>query len=314
MFTFLDTLRKPEYTGENRCVPCTITNVAIAGVLTLGVSAVATPLVGAAFLGVSLGAIYLRGYLVPGTPELTKRYFPDWLLALFDKDPRARRPTVPVDADADGLTAETLLLELGVIVEDETGADVVLEPDFAAAWHDRMDAMSDDRTDRDELAALLDVDADSLELTRHGDAVTARMDGVWIGQWESRAAFVADLAADRELTARYDGWTDLGMQFRSEVLGGLRLMLDRCPSCGGAVDLRQDVVESCCRTYDVLAVECLDCGARLLEMDWNPEAFGEADAEATAGDDSTADGDATADVVTVERERSAPAGASDDAR
>jgi hypothetical protein len=313
MFTFLDTLRKPEYTGENRCVPCTVTNVAIAGVLTLGVSAVATPLVGAAVLGVSLGAIYLRGYLVPGTPELTKRYFPDWLLALFDKDPRARRPAVPVDADADGLTAETLLLELGVIVEDETGADVVLEPDFAAAWYDRMDAMSDDRTDRDELAALLDVDADSLELTRHGDAVTARMDGVWIGQWESRAAFVADLAADRELAARYDGWTDLEMRVRSEVLGGLRLLLDDCPTCGGAVDLRQDVVESCCRTYDVLAVECQDCGARLLEMDWDPAAFGDADAATV---DDPADADGTADVVTVERERSAPpgAGAGDDAR
>jgi hypothetical protein len=82
--------RQPEYTGENRCVPCTATNVAIAAVLAIGLAFIlVTPIGVVAFLA-SLVVIYLRGYLVPGTPELTKRYFPPWLLALFGKEPVAR--------------------------------------------------------------------------------------------------------------------------------------------------------------------------------------------------------------------------------
>ena len=74
--------KQPEYTGENRCLPCTVVNTIIALVLSVavvaGVARVANPAAGLAagvvLLGCSLGAIYLRGYLVPGTPELTKQY------------------------------------------------------------------------------------------------------------------------------------------------------------------------------------------------------------------------------------------------
>lgn len=81
-----DQIRQPEYTGENRCIPCTTVNVVIAAVLATGI-AVFNPLLAIAAFVASLAAIYLRGYLVPGTPALTKQYFPDWLLAKFDKGP-----------------------------------------------------------------------------------------------------------------------------------------------------------------------------------------------------------------------------------
>jgi hypothetical protein len=271
MFTFLDSIRQPEYTGANRCWPCTITNVGIAGVLAAGASVVGTPVLGAFAFGLSLGAIWLRGYLVPGTPEITRRYFPDWLLALFDKDPRrAGGPEI----DPEGSTAETVLREAGVVVDDHTVDDVVLAPDFERAWYERMAEIGSGRTDREALAELVDVDPETLEVHRHNDAFTAKMDGIWIGQWESRAAFVADVAAGRELDARYPAWRDLPMVFRSEVLGGLRVMLDRCPDCSGPVTLGQDVVTSCCRTYDVLAGRCRDCGVRLFEIDWDEALFG----------------------------------------
>lgn len=291
MVTFLDSIRQPEYTGANRCWPCTITNVGIAGVLTVGASVVGTPILGAAVFGVSLAAIWLRGYLIPGTPELTQRYFPDWLLALFDKDPRRSGAQ---EIDLEGLTAETVLREAGVVVDDPAVGDVVLTPDFEQAWYGRMADIGSGRTDREELAALVDVDPETLEVNWHNNAFTAKMDGVWIGQWESRAAFVADVAAGRELAARYPAWDDLPMLFRSEVLGGLRVMLDRCPDCDGPVTLGQDVVKSCCRTYDVLAGKCESCGARLFEIDWDEELFGSPDGETEASHD------AHDSVVTVE--------------
>jgi len=82
-------LRNPEYTGENRCIPCTAVNVAIAAVAAVAVAVALTTPVGLAVLVVSLAAVYLRGYLVPGTPTLTGRYLPDSVLARFDKGPRA---------------------------------------------------------------------------------------------------------------------------------------------------------------------------------------------------------------------------------
>jgi hypothetical protein len=64
--SFVDRLRQPAYTGENRCIPCTITNVTIAGIGSTVIATKSRKLGGAAFAA-SLGTIHLRGYLVPGT-------------------------------------------------------------------------------------------------------------------------------------------------------------------------------------------------------------------------------------------------------
>jgi hypothetical protein len=258
--------QNPEYTGANRCLPCTITNVAIAaaGALTLGL--VAPPLGALAFLGALL-TIYLRGYLVPGTPTFTRRYFPDWLLAVFDK----------VDTAATDVDVEETLVAAGVLEDGDD--DLVLAPAFAAAWTERM-AGSDaervglseaesERLDAVELGALTDLDADSLDIQRYGDAVVATLDGERIGRWESRAAFVADVAAARELDDWVPRWRAIPLAARSELLGALRLFLERCPACDAPVELGQEVVRSCCRNYDVIAVSCSDCGARLLEADFD---------------------------------------------
>ncbi|TKX73588.1 hypothetical protein EXE46_13545 [Halorubrum sp. GN11_10-6_MGM] len=85
-----DRIREPEYTGENRCVPCTVLNGVLAVALTAA-AAVFGPVAAAVVLTASLGSIYYRGYLVPGTPELTKRYLPDRVLRVFGKAPEGPR-------------------------------------------------------------------------------------------------------------------------------------------------------------------------------------------------------------------------------
>lgn len=106
--SLLERLKRPEYTGENRCMPCTVLNVAIAGVLTL-VAAVLGPISALAVFGASMVSIYYRGYLIPGTPELTQRYLPDPVLAAFGKTPDGPRdgweggePTVVTEESATG--------------------------------------------------------------------------------------------------------------------------------------------------------------------------------------------------------------------
>jgi len=261
----LDRVRRPEYTGENRCVPCTATNVVIAAVAAavvwVSVPGTLGPALGGALLVGSLGAIYLRGYLVPGTPWFTRTYFPDWLLAAFDK-----HPAPPTTADGD-LDVEATLVAAGALEECEDVEDLCLTDDFQAAWRERVEALRREDTSRADLAAILDVDPDALSFAEHGDAFSAHNDGVQVGQWESKAAFLADLAAASVLGSRAGAWGGLDARERGGLMSGLRLFIERCPDCDGPVAVEEEVKRSCCRSFDVVAASCSACGARLFEAE-----------------------------------------------
>jgi hypothetical protein len=255
----LSRVRQPEYTGENRCIPCTITNAVIAAVL-VGALALVSPPVALGFGVIAAGSIWLRGYLVPKTPELTKRYFPEWLLAKFDKAPE------PVPDPPSDFEPEEALLEAGVIEPCAEVDDLCLTDGFETAWWSRIDALEGEGTLREELAAQLDLDPETVTFETYGDAFLAHSDGTQVGQWESRAALLADLAAAKEFPDWVDYWSALSPQHRSQLLGGLRVFVTTCPNCGGAVTADTEVVESCCRSTTVVAVECEDCEDRLLEV------------------------------------------------
>jgi len=261
--------KQPEYTGENRCMPCTVVNTIIAvvlcGLLGAGVFLAASPAAGAATGGVSfaacLSAIYLRGYLVPGTPELTKRYFPPWLLALFGKEPE--RPGEELETEID---PEAELLEVGALEPCQQGEDLCLTESFKGEWYeeiDRVQAGAD--ANRDRLLDLLGLDEADVSFTEHGAAFQAFVDGTVVGRWESEAAFLADLGAARTLEARYAGWDRLPVEARGQLLNGLRLFIDTCPGCGGTPTFDTDTVESCCSTREVAAVTCDECDSQLFE-------------------------------------------------
>ena len=272
----LNRFRRPEYTGENRCLPCTVVNVGIAALGAAAATLIGGPALGAAGFGAALGAIWLRGYLVPGTPELTKRYLPERVLRLFGK---GTAPAAPAEVDA-----ESYLLSAGVLAETPDGDDLAFAPWFASALSDALDGMrldagvadaagpateADDvgkRADVTALASLTGVDEASLSLSWAEGAAFAFAGGERIGHWESRPAFLADVAADRALTEGVDGWSDLPLAARSDVLGALRLFVERCPACEGPVRLEERAVESCCTRYDVIAGRCTACDARLFEM------------------------------------------------
>ena len=262
--------KQPEYTGENRCLPCTVVNTIIALVLSVavvaGVARVANPIAGLAagvvLLGCCLGAIYFRGYLVPGTPELTKQYFPPWLLGLFGKEPEVQT-NVAADTEID---PEAELLGVGALEPCEESDDLCLTASFRESWFeeiDRVNAESD--ASRDRLLALLGLEEANVRFTEHGRAFQAFVDGTVVGRWESEAAFLADLGAAQTLSREYDGWDELAVESRGQLLNGLRLFIDRCPECDGVPSFETETVESCCSTQDVAAVTCEDCDSRLFE-------------------------------------------------
>ena len=268
MWMDLGRFQNPQYTGENRCTPCTITNVCIAAVLGAVVFTVSPP-VAVLVVAVSLAAIYVRGYLIPGTPALTKRYFPDRVLAFFDSHDSlddAVTPIEPSEPDTDAVDPEHLLTDLGAVRPCEDEDDLCLTEAFASAWYERMRSYRDDPRNQHRAATLLSVSPDDVSINPDGAYPRVSVD--WrTRSWPSDGALIADTAADAELAARSDDWRTLHVEQRLGILGALRTFIETCPVCDGDVEMAEDTIESCCRSRDVIAVACQDCAERLLELD-----------------------------------------------
>jgi hypothetical protein len=131
--SFTTGFRQPEYIGENRCFPCTLLNVGIAAVVSIVVGLWMAGAGAAVFL-LSLGSIYFRGYLVPGTPTLTKAYLPDRVLLWFGKD--QQRSSTDAEFRLDEILSNT-----GAIGPCERDDDLCLQPEFRTAWHDRIETV-----------------------------------------------------------------------------------------------------------------------------------------------------------------------------
>ncbi|QLH75926.1 hypothetical protein HZS55_00785 [Halosimplex rubrum] len=298
-------LRRPEYTGENRCLPCTVLNVGIAsaGATLLGAWLVAAGYetaaagVATAVLVVSLATIWLRGYLVPGTPTLTKRHLPAPVLAAFGKTPDGSPEGIAAGVDAGGETGSAAggetagpsdpaeateggaagaaeaeperldpeaLLERAGAIEPCRGDDRCLTDDFERAWREEVDAVRDG----DDLGAWLErfgLDDGEVTTKAVGNSFAVSVDGGRVGSWESRAAFHADLAGAALLGDRLPDWESLSARDRGQVCNGLRIFLETCPDCDSPVSFGTETVESCCTSRTVAAVTCDDCGARVFE-------------------------------------------------
>ncbi len=270
--SIVDSVRQPEYTGENRCWPCTVTNLAIAVVLSgvVGGAAVATATGTASTLGLaaagglfvlSVGSIWLRGYLVPGTPTLTKRYFPDWLLAKFDKRPE------PEEIGAGEIDVETELIEAGVLEPCTDREDLCIADAYADPWYARIERLRETDVEPGLLRDFFPVDVADVSFDRHDGAVIARLESTRIAHWESEAALIADVAAAEVFADRLETWPQYSFEAQVELVGGLRLFLERCPECDGPIAFGEETVESCCRSVDVVAMTCDDCDSRLFEAE-----------------------------------------------
>lgn len=281
----IDRLRRPAYTGDRRCWPCTVLNLVLVAAGGALVSLWSRPVaLLAAALGV--GLVALRGYVLPGTPRFAPR-----LVALLPAsvsvghgDDADRPPDGLADA-GDPERVLAALVDAGVVSvgddggaesdgdggdgdgeDDESGAaapDLYLDPAFRDAWTDRMAALraADESAFLDRVAAACPT------------AVDARLDGdrvLLAGERDvrtSRAVAIAETAAVETLRER--GVPD-GVGPRAAT--PLRTFLRTCPACGGSV--RETTVRNCCGgpgsvyghpEQPVLA--CEDCETVVVELD-----------------------------------------------
>lgn len=264
--TVLDRARQPEYTGQNRCIPCTIVNV----VLTLiagSMLVVLSPILGMVGITVGLCTIYLRGYVVPGTPTLTERYLPDWFLRYFDHgvDPDSdNNAVVSMEGDSDETDSTSVLQAAGLIEPCQNGSDLCLSDEFATAWRRRATALREADYPR-ILSEWLDRDRKTLSIERNGSVRVIDGDRQ-MARWVSEAAMLADLAAIPELQSRYSRWEEMDVSEQGQLLYSLRMFLDECFVCGGDATMAQSITESCCRSSENITIYCDDCDRRLVDV------------------------------------------------
>lgn len=259
-------LRKPEYTGDDRCYPCTVVNLVISAVLSVVFGAsvsLAAPTVyavaaGLVFFGGALASVWLRGYLVPGTPTLTKRYLPERVLSLFGKAPGERA------AELSETEVEEVLTRAGALRFSEKADDLVLTEDFEIEWEDAIREV-DGNPDADDVLAEIGFDPSDDSVERHDGAVAVR-DRAGLVRWPSEVALRVDLAGARVLADRLPGWSEYRPAVRATVLRGLRIFLKECPE-EGRVEMSREAVESCCSVHRVVVLSCSETGDRLVEQE-----------------------------------------------
>ncbi|MFC4438752.1 MULTISPECIES: hypothetical protein [Natrialbaceae] len=246
-------IRRSRYTGENRCWPCTVVNAVLLGIASIAVAIVSPPLaVAVATLGAA--GIWLRGYLVPYTPEFAPR-----LVAALPWDPFHDEPEAEGGSLADGLTADAAverstdgeavlaaLVENGVIEVDEETDQLFLSRSFERRWHEEMAdlAAESDRNLADATASIVTEAVDRSIVTSRGrthvvlegESSTAT-DELWL----QRPVAVAEVAAVYALA-------DVGAprELRRLAARPLCTFLETCPECEEA--LVEGPQHGCCGT------------------------------------------------------------------
>lgn len=238
----LDRLRRPEYTGENRCRACTVVNVAVLLVAVTGLGVVAARPLPAAVVGlVGAVAIALRGYLLPFTPRFAPALVAPLPGEFFAHDAPAGSETLS-DLDADAADSEAVLralVEAGVVTAD--GDHLGVTPAFEADWRDRMDAFADAPDDRLTAAAresTPSVTSARVERT-DSEAFLVVTGASGTSRWIRRPVAIAEIAAVATLCD-----TDLPAAHRAVAADALCAFLDTCPACGD--DIVEGRLDDCC--------------------------------------------------------------------
>lgn len=271
----LDSVRRPEYTGSNRCWPCTVLNAVVLAVLTF-VAALLNPLLGVIVLVAGVAGIVYRGYVIPHTPTFAPRLVAaipgaQQLFTDHQIDPptdrQSERNAGGIGGEnADGEAVLTTLIESDILTGD---ADLHIAEDVADDWWDEMRAIADDSLE--ELATAVDAESPTPVRTktyeRDGRAwiiVTDEAESLESETWLSRPVAIADIAIVRTLANR-----GVDRRTAADAASPLRLFLEECPDCGGEVV--ETTGDGCCGGFGpggpthVLA--CRKCGQRLATIE-----------------------------------------------
>lgn len=257
-------VRQPEYTGDNRCTPCTVVN--LVGVTIL--AALAMPIetvLGGLIFAIGGSTIWLRGYVIPYTPQFAPRLVAAVppVARYFDHSATDRSAGGLGDADADGERLLEELIDAGVFLGN---TDLQLDPNFRADWR----AAMDDLQGEDLAVAIETASPRGSNARRHenGDdawfIVTDDERSIESERWLSVPVAYADVAAIRALSAR-----GIDSELAADAAAPLRLFLEKCPACGD--EITETTSSGCCGGFGPggpdRILTCVDCDQWIAILD-----------------------------------------------
>ena len=255
-------LRNPRYTGANRCWPCTTVNVVLLGAGAAVLGTVSDSVIAIALFTVGSLGIALHGYLIPGTPQLT-RVLPDPILTALGKNAiesgkevNELPPNLPV---TEALFAAKLLNEanrLPVDAEETISAST-------ADYIDNSDALK--RAIVDTFDGVVEV---SVRRSLGGGENWFAFDTneVTVNQWENRAVAALDTVAIELLAERIPDWDDRPTPDRDAMVILLRYGLQACPVCANEYVESEGARVTCCGGRSLVGERrCSACNYALVD-------------------------------------------------
>lgn len=242
---------RPEYTGENRCWPCTGINLLVLAV-GVAVAQALSPLTAAVLAVGGLGAIAVRGYVVPYTPRFAPVLLDRLPVDVSKGSPDQFDAGAVAAGEADGEAVLGVLVEAGVVCGE---AELVLDEAFREEWRAAIDAAREGDLAAELEATIPGVTAERYDWQGEDWYSLASESGTGESKSLSRQVAIADVAAVRTLTDR-----GIDRAVACRAARPLRQFLAACPACDAALTVRND---SCCGGFgpggptDVLA--CDDC-------------------------------------------------------
>ena len=259
-----DDVRRPEYTGESRCWPCTTVNLGVVGLVGAWLYRRDHRFLSLLAAAIGVAAVALRGYVVPYTPKFAPRLVSALPIPteLFEVEPGR---DVPESASLAGVEQEgtQVLGDLAAAGVVEADGDLIRPTATVdAAWRQEMDRLAG------ESMGVLADEAGAKIPSLTGSEAYSDGTGEWLvvdGGLVARPVVVAELAAYSALEGHV---ADTGAHLAGAR--AFRMFLDSCPVCETA--LVESSAVSCCGGYsdpqtspeEILV--CPECEQRLFTM------------------------------------------------
>lgn len=215
--------RNSQYTGENRCWPCTVVNLGLVGFISSCVAIIGSDLMAGSILLVGVASTGLRGYVIPGTPRLT-RYLPASVLSVFNKGPSG---SLAVTADSDSQETDLVEVSEGTIrLSSAIRNKYKTQAQNLASDSDRLEAAIVDAFDRVDHITV------NRSLGGNENWFAKDSDGDILLRWEARPVAAMDVAGEMLLSEYDPDWTTLDSSHREQQRAMLRRAAKTCPMCG----------------------------------------------------------------------------------
>ncbi|WP_139328956.1 hypothetical protein [Haladaptatus litoreus] len=228
----------------------------------LGLGTAALYAVGGTILAIAVftlggAVIMLHGYLIPGTPQLT-RALPESILVAFGKN--------ETDVFSSNLPATKALLAVGLLDEDYRLPDEIEERIQATAAKGVNDSDVLERAIVKKFDGVVEVSA-RRNLGGGENWFAFDTDEVAVRQWEARAVAALDMAVIDLLAERIPDWDDRSSADRTAMAALLRYGLQMCPVCGNEFAEPEGQHRTCCGGRSLVGERrCSACDYALVDQ------------------------------------------------